>query len=315
MVTIAEQLTSLAETKTAIKNAITARGVSVSDSDTFRSYADKIGNISETVSKVKYGASIDLLLGNINENGELQRVTEQFDLVFDGVKTIKDTTALRFRFSGTPNLRYVCMPDLETLTASNAMAYTFQNSSCQRFYCPKLQTINGTTTMHSLFQGGKIEYFDMSALKTANGTLSLGNVFNNNPLKSAYFYSLTTISAKALGYKTGSAIFQNCKSMEEIHFRMDAQAAVESSESYSFKFGATNATIYFDLVGKITVDGVEYARKEVDTIRVDWERVWVAWESTGGNIIYTSASGEPAVGTAVYSDAGITQVGTVSGVA
>ena len=271
--------------------------------------------VEKQVPKVKYGASIDLLLGNINENGELQRVTEKFDLVFDGVKTIKDTTALRFRFAGTPNLRYVYMPDLETLTASNAMSYAFQNSSCQRFYCPKLQTINGTATMHSLFQGGKIEYFDMSALKTANGTISLGNMFNNNPLKSAYFYSLTTISARALGYTGGSAIFQNCKSMEEIHFRMDAQAAVEGSESYPNKFGATNATIYFDLVGKITVDGVEYARKEVDTIRVDWERVWVAWESTGGNIIYTSASGEPAVGTAVYSDAGITQVGTVSGVA
>jgi hypothetical protein len=207
------------------------------------------------------------------------------------------------------------MPDLETLTNSNAMSYAFQNSSCQRFYCPKLQTINGTTTMYALFQTGKIEYFDMSALKTANGIISLGNMFSGNPLKSAYFYSLTTISSRALGYANGSAIFQNCTSMEEIHFRMDARAAVEGSESYPNKFGATKATIYFDLVGKITVDGVEYARKEVDTIRVNWERVWVAWENTGGNIIYTSASGEPAVGTAVYSDAGITQVGTVSGVA
>lgn len=275
-----------------------------------------LGFVAEKeVPKVKYGATVDTLLGEINENGQLQAPTEEFDFVFDGVKTIKDTTALRFRFAGTPNIRYVYMPDLETLTTSNVMSYAFQNSYCKRFYCPKLQTINGTSTMYALFQTGKIEYFDMSALKTANGTISLGNVFNNCPLKSAYFYSLTTISSRALGYTSGSAIFQNCTSMEEIHFRMDAQAAVENSDSYSFKFGATNATIYFDLVGKITVDGVEYARKEVDTIRVDWERVWVAWESTGGNIIYTSASGEPAIGTAVYSDAGITQVGTVSGVA
>lgn len=275
-----------------------------------------IGRIVEKpVPKVKYGATIDLLLGNVNENGELQSVTEKFDLVFDGVKTIKNTTALRFRFAGTPNIRYVYMPDLETLTTSNAMSFVFQNSYCQRFYCPKLQTINGTTTMYALFQTGKIEHFDMSALKTANGTISLGNTFNGCPLKSAYFYSLTTISAKALGYTSGSMIFQNCTSMEEIHFRMDARAAVEGSESYPNKFGASNATIYFDLVGTITVGGVEYARKEVDTIRVDWERVWVAWENTNGNIVYTSASGEPAVGTAVYSDAGITQVGTVSGVA
>ena len=46
MSTIAEQLTSLANTKTAIKDAIVAKGVSVTDTDTFASYADKIGQIS-----------------------------------------------------------------------------------------------------------------------------------------------------------------------------------------------------------------------------------------------------------------------------
>ena len=46
MATIAEQLTSLANTKTAIKDAIVAKGVSVADTDTFASYADKIGQIS-----------------------------------------------------------------------------------------------------------------------------------------------------------------------------------------------------------------------------------------------------------------------------
>ena len=45
MATIAEQLTSLANTKTAIKDAIVAKGVSVADTDTFASYAEKIGQI------------------------------------------------------------------------------------------------------------------------------------------------------------------------------------------------------------------------------------------------------------------------------
>lgn len=45
MGTIAEKLRHLAETKTAIKNAITAKGVSVAESDTFRAYATKIGQI------------------------------------------------------------------------------------------------------------------------------------------------------------------------------------------------------------------------------------------------------------------------------
>lgn len=45
MGTINDKLTYLNGTKTAIKNAIVAKGVSVSANDTFRSYANKIGNI------------------------------------------------------------------------------------------------------------------------------------------------------------------------------------------------------------------------------------------------------------------------------
>lgn len=45
MGTIADKLTYLNATKAAIKNAIVNKGVSVSDTDTFRSYADKIASI------------------------------------------------------------------------------------------------------------------------------------------------------------------------------------------------------------------------------------------------------------------------------
>jgi len=43
--TISDELTTLQNTKTAIKNAIVAKGVTVADTDTFASYADKIGTI------------------------------------------------------------------------------------------------------------------------------------------------------------------------------------------------------------------------------------------------------------------------------
>lgn len=46
MSTITDKLTYLQDTKTAIKNAIVNKGVSVSDSDTFRSYANKISSIT-----------------------------------------------------------------------------------------------------------------------------------------------------------------------------------------------------------------------------------------------------------------------------
>lgn len=45
MGTTAEKLAYLADTKTAIKDAIVAKGVEVPEGTTFRGYADKIGEI------------------------------------------------------------------------------------------------------------------------------------------------------------------------------------------------------------------------------------------------------------------------------
>lgn len=49
MGTTADKLNKLLETKTAIKEAIKAKGVSVAETDTFRSYADKIESIAVSV--------------------------------------------------------------------------------------------------------------------------------------------------------------------------------------------------------------------------------------------------------------------------
>lgn len=49
MGTISDKLSYLSDTKTAIKNAIINRGVAVADTDTFRSYADKINDIVSSV--------------------------------------------------------------------------------------------------------------------------------------------------------------------------------------------------------------------------------------------------------------------------
>ena len=48
MGTIEDKLNKLLDTKAAIKTALIGKGQSISDSDTFASYADKIGAISVT---------------------------------------------------------------------------------------------------------------------------------------------------------------------------------------------------------------------------------------------------------------------------
>lgn len=49
MGSIADKLTYLQETKTAIKNAIVSKGIEISDTDTFRSYANKIDSLKDGV--------------------------------------------------------------------------------------------------------------------------------------------------------------------------------------------------------------------------------------------------------------------------
>ena len=271
--------------------------------------------VEKEVPKIKFGATVDTFLGEINGNGQLQAPTGEYDIVLDGVKSLSNNS-LSYKFYLNTNIRNVYFPDLKSFNSSNCFYGTFYSSTIKRLYCPKLESAATTTACYLMCQNSTLEYFDFAALKSVSGVITFGGAFQNTKITSAYFYSLTSVQKQSWGYTgSGIGIFQGCSLLTEIHFRRDSQAVIEALQKYEDKWGAPNATIYFDLVGKITVDGVEYARKEVDTIRVDWERVWVAWESTSGNIIYTSASGEPAVGTAVYSDAGITQVGTVSGVA
>lgn len=88
MATIAEQLTSLANTKTAIKDAIVAKGVTVADDTPFSGYAAKIGEISGGggAPATKFGVSIDDLIGDVDERGYYSKPTAPVLLDLSGVK-------------------------------------------------------------------------------------------------------------------------------------------------------------------------------------------------------------------------------------
>ena len=73
MGTITDKLNKLAETKSAIKTAIVNKGVSISDSDTFASYADKIASIEgggSTPTEGIYGVFIYDTNGNLTKPEE-----------------------------------------------------------------------------------------------------------------------------------------------------------------------------------------------------------------------------------------------------
>ena len=213
-----------------------------------------------------------------------------------GLTSVDISSLTTVEGSGLYNAFYGCTGltsvDLSSLTtiASNGLSGVFQN-------CTGLTSV------------------DLSSL-TSVKTNGLESAFYGcTGLVSASFPSLTDVQRNSFGASTYNGMLYNCTALTEIHFRADMQATIEAMSKYADKWGAKNATIYFDLIGTITVNGVAYSRNEPNSIRVDGTKTFVAWKDASDNIVYTNAMAEPAVDTPVYSDQGTTQVGTVSEVA
>lgn len=353
MATIAEQLTSLNNTKTAIRDAISAKGVSVSDTDTFASYADKIAEIPSgtEVNKTKFGCTIDNFLGDVDSEGNYVKPTEKIVLDLTGVKSVKYWAfANKFYINGASV--EVKAPDL-TSVSEEAFSYAFYGAKEIVAHFDSLEEITGAQAFYATFGGGGYASPTRDVSFPKLKRIAADNAFNacfdrNAPVMDEVFPVLEEVSGWQLfnllpnGDYTFSALkkitggsdkyqapfyigisgtfnfyfprvteitnyaFRPYSSYPVIlHFAVANQAAIEACEGYDYMFGAT--AIYFDLITTITIDGVAYSRG----LTIDG---YTAWEDTSGNTVYTDATAEPAVDTVVYSDAGTTQVGTVSAV-
>ena len=164
MGTITDKLNKLAETKSAIKTAIVNKGVAVSDTDTFASYADKISSISGggTPTEGIYGVFIYDTNGNLTKPEEWDTanndlavgvavIDENCSFVIDkvgtsstyiwggqgtiisGIVTAKDNTTAKTDYAGESNTTKI----INQLGSDKAPAANY----CRGRSC----TVNGTT--------------------------------------------------------------------------------------------------------------------------------------------------------------------------
>ena len=120
-------------------------------------------------------------------------------------------------------LSSVNLPLLTTINTNNCFDETFG-------YCPLLTSITFTS------------------LSTVNGNNCFKHTFYHSGLQTISFPALTTITGTYLfGSASYEFAFEGCTALTEIHFRADAQSVIENIDGYSSKWGASNATIYFDL--------------------------------------------------------------------
>ena len=205
MATITEQLTSLANTKTAIKDAIVAKGVQVADDTPFSGYADKIGEISgggEPVEKTKFGVGIDIFLGDVDAEGNYVTPSKPFEVNLVGVKRtssgafsgkFKSSTITKFiandlievahsSFSDcctSSSIAHAEVNNIETVSSEYAFQRAFQ--LCYRLQTAtfnKLKTISGAYSFQNTFQGTAITSLDnvFPSLEYVSGNQALGGI-------------------------------------------------------------------------------------------------------------------------------------------
>lgn len=226
----------------------------------------------ELVNKQKFGASIDNFLGDINSEGVYSVPAEVFDFAADGIKSI-GTEAFYYAFARKP-IKTALFPALTTISGSDACNSMFSGcTSLTSAAFPVLTTISGINAYYFIFSGcTSLMSVTFPALTMISGNSACTYTFYNcSSLTLASFPALTTILGSNVCYfmfgycynLTSASfpalttvehttcmpanMFQGCRKLTEMHFRKDAQTIIEGQSGYTSKFGATNATIYFDL--------------------------------------------------------------------
>ena len=77
-------------------------------------------------------------------------------------------------------------------------------------------------------------------------SVNLPSVISINDYAFSNCSSLTSVNLPSV-ISINDYVFGDCSSLTSIHFATKNKEIIEALSSYSSKFGATNATIYFDL--------------------------------------------------------------------
>lgn len=166
---------------------------------------------------------------------------------FPVLNTISGENACYSMFSGCSKLSSISFPALTTISGRNTCSSMF--STCFGLISvsfPVLTTISGVNACNFMFSGctnlTSASFPVLTAISGTNACSSMFSICYN--LTSASFPALTAVEHTTC---MPANMFQSCNKLTEIHFRADTQTIIEGQSGYASKFGATNATIYFDL--------------------------------------------------------------------
>ena len=214
---VADQINRI---KTNIANTYTAaqaKGATMPQTQNSDNLAACVQSITTGGGGTQFGLTISDVLGTVDDTGAVSRTTISNALDFSGITSFT-TYALsgKFMYSSFYPTQDVEFPNLASID-NYGMYYTFRGcANITSVSFPALASIDNYG-MYYTFQ-------------------------NCKKLESISFPELTQVASPFNNYT-----FNGCDALTEIHFRADMQTTIEALPDYANKFGAPNATIYFDL--------------------------------------------------------------------
>ena len=213
------------------------------------------GTMESGGSSEKYGATIDMFLGDVNANGVLQAPTGQADLVFDGVTDLANF-ALQYRFHENPVVSSVSFPQLVQISGKNAFIYCFYVTPIENISFPVLQSVTGESAFSTAFWGcEKITSASFPALEEITGSAAFSTCFSScSALTNVSFPKLKKIGSDTVtfsNYKHFYTAFRDTKVTSLEFPELTAIYCTGSSSNFgTFNGNSTIQKMYFP---KLTV--------------------------------------------------------------
>lgn len=221
------------------------------------------------IGDIPVGATVDTLLGDVDENGEYVPALTGWHFNGSVIKKIPNNGLnSRFYRSGVTS---VDLSNLEWVGASGLQSAFSTNNITGHLDLGKLEYV-GTSGMTTAFSGCHITSVDLGNLKQVLAG-SLRSAFYKNSVATVDLSNLTIVPAGAIntmfsrntpengrvdvylptdgsGWNSGvmsATVWDSSPTITEIHFSAHSEEWVKNQMGYASKFGATNATVYFDL--------------------------------------------------------------------
>ena len=195
----------------------------------------------------QFGLTAEQMIGTVDGDGNLTYPTLP-SITFTGLKSIPGYGFNnKFYKRNFETGSVVSFPDLTTVGSYGMDSCFFTCNSLTSVDLSALTTV-GVYGMNGCFPSCvSLTSVDLSALTTV-GSFGLRGCFDScASLTTISFPSLTSVQTDSFGTRASNYCFSDCTALTEIHFRADAQTAIEATTGYADKWGATNASIIFDL--------------------------------------------------------------------